>query len=116
MINTNYLYNKRKEPRTHFPVEVQLTDEGSSQQGLAINTSRTGALIDAPGSYSEGDRLLLQFKADLATLPAVKAAVVRSEPAFHGSRSLLGVEFEEPNAPLMDIVQLEKRLDEGAVV
>ena len=112
-MNTNYIYDKRAEPRTHFPIQVRLTGRGKTRGGLAINTSRRGALIDAPGNYKRGDAITLLFKTELATLPPVQGRVVRAEPAFHGSRSLLGIEFDSPNAPLMDIVGLEKRLDEG---
>lgn len=63
--------------------------------------------------FQPGDRLSIRFETDIASIPEVPAVVVRAEPATQPDRNLLGIKFLRPNAPLMDIVKLDKQLHEG---
>lgn len=108
-----YTYNKRREERIPFKVGVTVTSGSATHTGTALNSSRNGALIEVPGTYTEGDSTRLEFKTDLASIPAMSARVVRAEPDTFGTKTLIGVKFSEPNPSLTDIIKLEKRLKEG---
>lgn len=108
------MHNRRKEERINYPVRVLLNGRnGQELEALALDTSRNGALIDTGEYFQAGDRVQIQFKTSLAKVDPVEAQVVRTETAFFGSRTLIGVHFAGPSASLQDVVLLEKRLREG---
>jgi c-di-GMP-binding flagellar brake protein YcgR len=103
--------NKRRYPRNEWPVDATYQTLGEKPTERVVRTmdvSDGGALLSVGENLAVGTRIKVKFHIGDFEIGPEPAMVVRNDSAFHGSESLMAVQFERPHRGLARAVEFDR--------
>jgi len=81
----------------NIPASIEVTAEGRQEQGLLVNLSGSGMLLELVHNYPEGTKLTVQVDSDHGHNPSLEAlcTVIRTSNGSENGKHQIGVAIDK---------------------